>query len=139
MNKHNIYKALRYSMAFIFLWAFVDKTFGLGYATVAEKAWIAGGSPTTGFLLNGTRGPLAEFFQSLANNGFVDWLFMLGLLGIGLGLLLPRYIKWGALAGIVMMLLMYLAGFPPENNPIVDDHIIYIFLLAILAFEHKHS
>ncbi len=139
MNKHNIYKTLRYAMSFIFLWAFVDKTFGLGYATVAEKAWLVGGSPTTGFLLHGTSGPFAEFFQSLANHAVIDWVFMLGLLGIGIGLLIPKYIKWAGLAGIVMMLLMYLAGFPPENNPIVDEHIIYILVFAVLAFEHKHS
>jgi thiosulfate dehydrogenase [quinone] large subunit len=28
-----------------FLWAFLDKTFGLGYATPAARAWINGGSP----------------------------------------------------------------------------------------------
>lgn len=139
MNPKNIYKALRYVMSFIFLWAFVDKTFGLSYATTADKAWIAGGSPTSGFLLHGTSGPFAEFFQGLAGLAVVDWLFMLGLLGIGLGLLMTRYIKWSAVAGIIMMLLMYLAAFPPENNPIVDDHIIYILVFAVLAIEGKRS
>ncbi len=139
MNPKNIYKALRYAMSFIFLWAFADKAFGLGYTTTAEKAWINGGSPTSGFLLHGTSGPFATFFQGLAGSGVVDWLFMLGLLGIGLGLLIHRYIKWSAVAGIVMMLLMYLAAFPPENNPIVDEHIIYILVFAVLAIESKKS
>jgi hypothetical protein len=31
-----------------FLWAFLDKTFGLGYATPAARAWINGGSPIVG-------------------------------------------------------------------------------------------
>lgn len=135
----NIYKVLRYAMSFIFLWAFVDKTFGLGYATVSGKAWINGVSPTTGFLLHGTGGPFAQFFQSLANHAVVDWLFMLALLGIGLGLLLRRYVKWGAVVGMVLMLLMYLATFPPENNPIIDDHIIYILVLAILAMDSRSA
>ncbi len=126
-------------MSFVFLWAFLDKTFGLGFATAKASAWIAGGSPTSGFLLHGTHGPFATFFQSLANSGIVDWLFMLGLLGIGLALLIPKYLKWGALAGIVMMLLMYLASFPPENNPVVDDHLIYILVFAILAIENKRK
>jgi len=137
MNKEKLYKFLRLSMSFIFIWAFLDKTFGLGFATTLEKAWIKGGSPTYGFLINGTKGPFAEFFQGLAGIAFVDWAFMIGLLFIGLTLLLNRYVKWGTVAGIIMMLLMYLASFPPENNPIVDEHIIYIFVLAIIAFEGK--
>jgi thiosulfate dehydrogenase [quinone] large subunit len=64
---------------------------------------------------------------------------MLGLLGIGLALLVPKYLKWGAIAGIIMMLLMYLATFPPENNPIVDDHLVYILVFAILAIENKRK
>ena len=40
----------RILLGFVFLWAFLDKTFGLGYATEPAKAWINGGSPTTGFL-----------------------------------------------------------------------------------------
>lgn len=135
MNKEKIHKLLRLSMSFIFLWAFLDKTFGLGFATTLEKAWIKGGSPTYGFLTNSTKGPFVEFFQSLAGVGFIDWVFMIGLLFIGLTLLLNKYVKWGVVAGILMMLLMYLASFPPTNNPIVDDHIIYILVLGIIAFE----
>jgi thiosulfate dehydrogenase [quinone] large subunit len=137
MNKDKIYKALRYSMSFIFLWAFFDKTFGLGFATTAQNSWINGGSPTTGFLLNSTKGQFASFFQSLAGIGIIDWIFMIGLLFVGLTLLLGKYVKWGAVAGIIMMLLMYLASFPPTNNPIIDSHIIYIFVFGIIAFEFK--
>lgn len=137
MNPKNMYAALRYAMSFVFLWAFADKTFGLGYATTADKAWIAGGSPTNGFLLHGTHGPFAAFFQSLAGSTAIEWFFMVGLLGIGLGLLLKQYVKWAVLAGMIMMLLMYLASFPPENNPIVDEHLIYILVLAVLAIEGK--
>ena len=41
---------LRISLGSIFLWAFLDKMFGLGYATSSEDAWINGGSPTEGYL-----------------------------------------------------------------------------------------
>ncbi len=124
-------------MGFIFLWAFLDKTFGLGFATTVENAWIHGGSPTMGFLSFGTKGPFAEIFQSLAGMPVVDWLFMLGLLGVGVALIFNKYIKWAALVGSVMLLLIYLAVLPPENNPLIDDHIIYILVLAVCAIRAK--
>lgn len=128
---------LRFVMSFIFLWAFVDKLFGLGFATTKEAAWLNGGSPTTGFLTHAVKGPFASFYNSLAGMPAVDWLFMTGLLFIGLTLLLNRFVLWGAIAGIVMMLLMWLAVFPPENNPLVDDHVVYMFVLALLAMKSR--
>ena len=122
-------------MGFIFLWAFLDKTFGLGFATAPAKAWINGGSPTTGFLTNAVRGPFADIFHSLAGIAVVDWMFMLGLLFVGLTLIFNKYVKLGALAGGLMLLFMYLALLLPENNPIIDDHIVYILVLAFLAFK----
>lgn len=132
-----IFLKLRIVMALIFLWAFLDKTFGWGFSTLKENAWINGGSPTTGFLTNATRGPLADFFSSLAGVGVVDWLFMLGLLGVGLTLLLNKMVKWGALAGALMMLLMYLAVFPPTTNPFLDSHIVYILVFFLIAFKGR--
>lgn len=120
-------------MSFIFLWAFFDKLFGLGFATKSADAWISGGSPTFGFLKYAVKGPYADFFHSLAGQVWVDWVFMAGLLFVGLSLLFNKYLKWGAIAGSIMMILMYLALLLPENNPIIDDHIIYILVLIILA------
>mgnify|MGYP003403318798 FL=1 len=128
---------LRLLMGFIFLWAFLDKTFGLGFATTADKAWILGGSPTSGFLTHAVVGPFATFFNSLAGVVLVDWLFMLGLLFVGVTLILNRYVKWGALAGIMMLILMYLALLFPENNPFVDDHIVYAVLLGYIAIHSR--
>lgn len=128
-----IYGLLRVSMGFIFLWAFFDKTFGLGFATKFENAWIRGGSPTTGFLSFGVKGPLAEIFQSLAGMPAVDWLFMLGLLFVGLTLIFNRFVKWGAVVGSIMLFLMYLALLWPENNPVIDDHLIYILVLVLIG------
>lgn len=130
---------LRLTMGFIFLWAFVDKLFGLGFATKSENSWLNGGSPTSGFLMNATRGPLAEFFKGLAGIPAVDWLFMLGLLGVGVALLFNKFVAWGAMAGSVMLLLMYLAVLPPANNPLIDDHIIYILVLALLALGSQEN
>ena len=131
--------ALRLAMSFIFLWAFFDKLLGLGFATTAEKAWINGGSPTTGFLSFGVKGPFAEIFHSLAGVAVVDWLFMLGLLFIGVTLLLNKYVVWGSLAGVVMMSLMWLALLFPENNPIIDEHIVYALVFALLAIKSRRG
>jgi thiosulfate dehydrogenase [quinone] large subunit len=71
---------------FVFLWAFFDKTFGWGFATPSARAWINGGSPTKGFLSSVDVGPgwLQTFFHNIAGDPWANWLFMLGLLGIGL-------------------------------------------------------
>lgn len=130
-------KVLRVLMGFTFLWAFLDKTFGLGFATKPEAAWLHGGSPTTGFLTYAVKGPFAQFFTSLASVTVIDWIFMLGLLGIGLSLILNRYVKWGALCGIVMLVLMYLALLWPENNPLIDEHIIYAVMLGYIALKNE--
>ena len=79
---------LRLSMGWIFFWGFIDKLFGLGFATAAEDAWVAGGSPTFGFLNFASKGPFAGFYEGVAGNVMIDWMFMIGLLAIGLPLLL---------------------------------------------------
>lgn len=129
---------LRFVMAFTFLWAFVDKLFGWGFATTSAQAWINGGSPTSGFLANATTGPLAPMFKAMAGVAVVDWLFMLGLLGIGLTLALNKYVRWGSIAGMVMMALMYLSLLLPKNNPIIDEHIVYILVFALMYFKAPH-
>jgi len=124
-------------MGWTFLWPFLDKVFGLGFATESGKGWLDGVSPTTGFLKFGTHGPFAEFFQSLAGSVFVDWLFMIGLLLIGLALILGIGVRIAGYSGALLLLFMWLAAFPPEHNPIIDDHIIYIFVLAMLVLANS--
>lgn len=126
----------RYATAFVFLWAFLDKTFGLGYSTPVERAWINGGTPAQGFLANAVaEGPLQGFFQSLATPA-VDVIFMLGLLGIGAAVLLGMGLRIAAVSGTAMMVLMYLAEWPfaaGSTNPIVDYHIVYALVLIVIA------
>lgn len=128
-----IWKITRFALSFVFLWAFFDKLFGLGYSTTAAKAWINGGSPTAGFLTHGATGVFGGYFGFLANIAIVDWMFMLGLLFVGVTLLINRYVKWGAFAGMVMMFLMWLAVVPSATNPLVDSHVIYMLILALFA------
>lgn len=137
MKQHIFLALLRISMGWIFLWAFIDKLFGLGFATALDKSWLSGNSPTFGFLKFGTHGPFKPFFESLAGNPFVDWLFMLGLLGVGIALMLGIAKKLSTLSGSLLLFLMWLATFPPKNNPLVDEHIIYIFILQLLLQLHS--
>lgn len=140
MNKEKIVTvALRLSMGFIFLWAFFDKTFGLGFATAVDKAWIHGGSPTFGFLSFAAKGPFADIFHSLAGLVVIDWLFMLGLLFVGLTLIFKKFVTWGCMVGAMMLFLMYLALLLPENNPIIDDHLVYILVLALVAVKSNQN
>jgi thiosulfate dehydrogenase [quinone] large subunit len=128
-KKKVLWAILRVCLGFVFLWPFLDKTFGLGFSTLAEKSWLAGNSPTLGFLTHATKGPLALFYQSLAGMAWVDWTFMIGLLLIGLTLILGVMIRISTLSGSIMLFLMWTASFPPANNPLLDDHIIYILVL----------
>lgn len=124
---------LRISIGSIFLWAFFDKFLGLGFATVVGKAWIMGGSPTMGYLKNATHGPFAEIFKSMAGNPIVDVLFMFGLFGVGIAFVLGIALRFAAICGALMMALMYMSAFPPANNPLIDDHVIYAIVLLVLA------
>src|SRR6266545_5971131 len=102
----------RYTIGFTFLWAFFDKTFGWGYATQSQNAWINGGSPTKGFLSNVEVGPLESTFHSWAGQPWADWLFMLGLLGIGLAAFLGIGLRIAAASGTLLMLAMWIAEWP---------------------------
>ncbi len=138
---------LRISLGWVFLWAFLDKAFALGFGTgrdaetgevarFGEAAWINGGSPTNGFLSFGTKGPLADFYQSFAGAAWADWLFMVGLLGIGAALVLGIGMRIATVSGALMLVLMWSAALLPENNPFMDDHIIYAIALFVLLFAH---
>ena len=124
--------ALRVVLGFYFLWAFVDKLFGFGFHTAPEKAWINGGSPTAGFL-SGVEGPFAGVFNAIAGAVWADWLFMAGLLGIGVALILGIGMRIATVSAVIMLFLMYLASFPMTTNPIIDDHIVDALAIAALG------
>ena len=122
---------LRVCLGWVFLWAFLDKTFGLGHDTTSKQAWIHGGSPTYGFLHFSASGPFASFYKDIAGQGWADWLFMLGLLGIGIGLCAGIAMRASSVAAAIMLVLMWSVVLPPANNPFMDDHLIYA--IAVLA------
>jgi len=136
--------ATRLALGWIFLWAFLDKLLALGFSTGRDpktgvvdtfgpQAWIHDGSPTLGFLKFGTKGPLAEFYQGFAGATWANWLFMIGLAAIGTALMLGVATRLAAGAGVLMLVLMWSAVLAPENNPFMDDHIVYALVLVMLA------
>ena len=94
---------IRLALGFVFLWAFLDKAFGLGHDTTSAKAWIHGGSPTKGFLGSAAKGPFDGFYHSLAGTGFADVMFMAALLAIGVALMLGIGMRLAAGAGAVLV------------------------------------
>ena len=83
-----------------------------------------------------THGPLAFIPQNLPT-GLDDfgWMFAIGGLGIALTLgIAMRIAGWG---GFALNMLIWFAGFPPSNNPVIDGtHTIYALLLLTLMFLH---
>ncbi|MGP4050206.1 hypothetical protein [Streptomyces sp. 2A115] len=138
------FASLRLLSGFVVLSAFLDKTVGFGYATQSGNGWIDGVSPTEGFLRGVAAGPMESTFHSWAGHAWADWLFMLGLLGIGLALIGGFALRLAAVAGTAMMALMWIAEWPPaqhlpdgvasmSTNSFADRHLLYAVLLITLA------
>lgn len=149
-----VWASLRIIIGLIFLWAFFDKMFGLGYATcqsinpethkktitiMCDQAVIKGGSATYGFLKFGAHGPLQNFYAGLAGNGVADFLFMAGMGLIGTALILGIGIKVATTTGSLLMLMIWLALLPGENNPLLDEHIVYIAVLIGIRLSNSHQ
>jgi thiosulfate dehydrogenase [quinone] large subunit len=124
---------IRLALGWVFLWAFLDKLFGLGRSTPAANAWLDGGSPTAGFLGKAAAGPFAGFYNAIAGNAVVDALFMAALLGIGVALSLGIGMRVAAASGVLLTVLMWTVVLPPATNPFMDDHLVYAAALVLLA------
>ena len=136
-NARRALAVLRIGFGITFLWAFFDKLLALGYATgknaetgVVDRfgpdAWINDGNPTFGFLSFGVSedNPFRGFFNSIAGDAWTNWLFMVGLLGIGVALIFGVGIRLAADHRCALYLMMYAASLPLENNPVIDDHLL---------------
>lgn len=107
---------LRVSLGWLFLYAGISKI---------------GAFSAKGYLVS-LKGPFAALFYPLAGNMLVDQLVIWGFTLIGVCLILGVLVRFASFWGIVMMALFYLTAYPPEHAFLVDDHIIYIFVLLFL-------
>jgi len=134
---------LRIVMGFVFLWPFLDKMFGLGFATTPENSWLAGASPTQGFLkfygVN-QNSPFAFLFSDILGGTYqlVDIAYMGMLLFAGIGLMSGVLVRLSSISTIIFLISVYLSEWiitPAQGtmvfNPIIDEHIIYILVLFL--------
>ncbi|KAB8162997.1 hypothetical protein FH609_004585 [Streptomyces sp. 3MP-14] len=135
---------LRIVTGAIFLWAFLDKALGLGYATASERSWLQGGSPAQGYLSGVSVGPLESTFHAWAGEVAIDWLYMAGMGGLGISLVLGIGLRVTAVAGPLMMLMLWVSEFPPARfasdgtptmspNPVIDAHVVYAGVMVVVA------
>ncbi|HLB62828.1 MAG TPA: hypothetical protein VJN50_08890 [Actinomycetota bacterium] len=142
-----LWAAGRILLGWVFLWAFLDKAFALGFSTGRNPetgavdlfgegaAWLNGGSPTAGVLQYATKGPFKALYGELAGAAWVDWAYMGSMLLIGLALIAGVGVRAAAIGGIAWLILFHTAtALPPEHNPIVDDHALYAVVLAGVAY-----
>jgi len=147
---------LRILLGWSFLWAFLDKMFGLGFSTcrgfgpegtaassidyLCDAAMIKGGSPTYGLLEYGTKGShTGGLFTWMASSGptsigWADVLFMLALLFGGVALMLGVGTRIAAIGSAILIAFMFLAlDVWPEQNPINSSHLTEFFVYLGIA------
>src|SRR3989344_7539672 len=121
----------RVTMGWMFFYAGITK--------VLNPEWSAAG------YLNSAK-TFTDFYQWLASPSmlpFTNFINEWGLTLIGLSLILGAFIRYGAIAGALLMLLYYFpilhGAYPNPHSFIVDEHIIYIFALLTLATSRKRA
>ena len=136
----------RISIGFVFLWAFFDKLLALGYATGVDR--------DTGAIDRfGPRGldqrrvahqgiPLR---RARALQGRVRAHGRRGLGRLAVHVRPPRHrrrlmlgigMRIAAASGALLLVFMWMASLPLDNNPFMDDHLIYAVVLIGLAVVH---
>lgn len=58
---------------------------------------------------------------------------MIGLAGIGAVLVLGIGMRAAAVAGAILLVLVWTVVLPPDNDPFMDDRLIYALVLGVLA------
>ena len=116
---------LRVSLGWVFFYAGITK--------VLKPGWSA-----AGFLQGAKTFPdFFHWFASPAVLPFTNFMNEWGLTLLGVSLILGVFIRWTAPLGIILMALYYLPilqfPYPNVNSFIVDEHIIYMVALAVLA------
>ena len=136
-RKHALAIAVgRVVVGIIFLWAGLEKVIGEGFTTwsaagflkfgtAGTLAWpFVSGTPAEGTVYN----PTHDFWVNLAANDgamtLINYLVMIGEVGIGIALILGIATRFASLMGTLMMLLFFLAAWDFAFG-IVNQHLTY--------------
>ncbi len=125
--------AVRLSMGWVFLWAFLDKLFGLGHETAEQGRLDQRRQPHQGLPRLRRHGPVQGLLQRhrrrrlgrLAVHDRPARHRHRAVLGIAM--------RVAAAAGVLLLVLMWTAVLPPANNPFMDDHLIYAMVLVLIT------
>lgn len=105
--------------------------FYAGITKVLDPAWSAEG------YIKGAKSMVWFYQWLLAPNILptVNFLNKWGLTLLGISLILGLFVRWSSAAGIVLMVLYYIAildfPYPDAHSYLVDQHIIYSFVLFL--------
>ena len=83
--------------------------------------------------MGASEGWFGSLWSALAGNPVADWLFMLGLLGLGLAAILGIGLRVAAVAGVLLAAFMYLSQLPltGATNPVTTAHWYYALLFVL--------
>lgn len=104
--------------------------FHSGLTKLLDPNWSAAGY-LTGAVPESN--PVNAVWHLFAASPLVDLLVQSGLFLTGLGLLLGAFVRWNALWAAVMMALFWASSLPLETGLLVDQHVVYVLVLATLA------
>jgi len=135
---------LRIFFGFEFLWAFLDKFFGLGIGTAPENSFLAGAPLTEGYLsfVTNPNSPFAFVFNGpdalLVQLGiFVDLAYLGMLLVGGITLISGIGVRIGGLSTFIFFFSVWLATFPPANNPFIESHFLQMWILLFFVISNS--
>lgn len=125
MKSNQIIFVLRITIGWLFFYAGITK--------ILDPEWSAA------FYLKGAKTfpELYAFFLRPDILPYVNLLNKWGLTLIGISLILGAYVRWSAIAGVIVMVLYYLPelDFPRvgDHSMLIDEHIIYALVLILLV------
>ena len=119
IDKKIVLLVARIAMGWVFLYA--------GYSKIIDPSWSA-----KAYIAGAKAFP--QFYQLLLRPDILPRINILnewGLFLIGIALVLGAFVRFASFFGFALMILYYLAIFPPSQGYIVDTHIIYALVFLI--------
>lgn len=130
---------VRILIGWMFIWTFIDRTFGLGRPTPHDQAWTRGGSPIDSFVGSardsGSRNPVPGFWRFLSEqHTWVNIVLMVLIAVIGVLLVLGFVMWFSCVAGAILLVLQWFTAWPIKDNLFLNSALLgAVVLIALLA------